>query len=176
MYSYIFEYVKYIYIYLPIYIYILASPLSGATMPLSASHWALDQRARVRGSPGETVPCTLMAPSACKISCGCNALLVLIQTISLGVPKLGSHPHRCRLKLWWQVYGPSLGMTPRQLVWSTYLYPPPGLHPRCKCDRVILIPRIIIIMGIKNIFRMCLILCQWNILRLWVISFTEYNI
>ena len=33
----------------------------------SDEHSAPDRRARVRDSPGETLPCTLMPPGACKI-------------------------------------------------------------------------------------------------------------
>ena len=40
----------------------------------STEHSALDWSARVQDSPGKTLPCTLMAPSACKIHRGCNVL------------------------------------------------------------------------------------------------------
>ena len=38
---------------------------------LSAEHSAADQRTQVRGSPGETPPCTLMAPDAYKFCRRC---------------------------------------------------------------------------------------------------------
>ena len=41
------------------------------------------------GTPGEKPSCTLMAPGACRICRGCNALQVPIQIIPLGVPKRG---------------------------------------------------------------------------------------
>ena len=47
---------------------------------------------RIRGSPGETSPCTLMTPGACKIRRGCNVLQVPIQIKLLEVPKCGCHP------------------------------------------------------------------------------------
>ena len=53
---------------------------------------APDRKTRVRGSPGEKPPCTLMASSACKIRRECNVLQVPIQIIPLGVPKRGRHP------------------------------------------------------------------------------------
>ena len=62
------------------------------TMRKSDEHSAPYWRARVRGSPDETSPCTLMASGACKIRRGCNILQVPIQIIPLGVAKLGSHP------------------------------------------------------------------------------------
>ena len=43
-----------------------------------------------RSSLGETPPCKLMAPDACKIRRGCNVLEVPIQVLPLGVPKRGS--------------------------------------------------------------------------------------
>ena len=58
-----------------------------------------DRRARVRGWPGDTPPCTLMASGACKIRRGPNVLQIPIQIISLGVPERGSHPLRGRSKL-----------------------------------------------------------------------------
>ena len=60
---------------------------------------ALDRRAQVRGSPGDTPPYTLMAPGASKIRHGFNVLQVSIQILHLGVPKWGSHPLRGRSKL-----------------------------------------------------------------------------
>ena len=60
---------------------------------------ALDLRARVRDSPGERLPCTLVAPGACKIRRGCNVLQVPMQVIPLGVPKRWSHPLRGGSKL-----------------------------------------------------------------------------
>ena len=50
---------------------------------------APDRRARVRGSPIETLPCTLVAPGACKIRRGCNILKVPIQIMPLGGIKVG---------------------------------------------------------------------------------------
>ena len=52
---------------------------------------ALVRKARVRDSPGVTLPCMLMTPGACKIRRGCNVLQVPIQIIPLGVPKRGTH-------------------------------------------------------------------------------------
>ena len=46
----------------------------GATVSQLAEHSAPDRRARVQGSPGEILPCTLKAPGACKIPRGCNVL------------------------------------------------------------------------------------------------------
>ena len=46
---------------------------------LSVELSAPDRRDRVRGSPDETLPCTLMTPDACKIHRGCNVLKVPIQ-------------------------------------------------------------------------------------------------
>ena len=65
----------------------------------SDEHSAPAWRARVRGLPGETLPCTLMVPGACKMLRGCNVLQVPIQMIPLGVQKLGRHPLRRGLKL-----------------------------------------------------------------------------
>ena len=45
----------------------------------SVESLALDQRARVRGSPGKKPSCILMAPGAWKIRRGCNVLQVPIQ-------------------------------------------------------------------------------------------------
>ena len=50
------------------------------------------RRARVRGSPGETLPCALMAPDARKLRRGCSVLQVPIQIITLREPKRGIHP------------------------------------------------------------------------------------
>ena len=58
---------------------IIKSPVVGK----SDEHPALYRKARVRGSPGETPPCTLMSPGACKIRRGCNVLQVPIQIIPL---------------------------------------------------------------------------------------------
>ena len=44
---------------------------------------ALDRGTLVRDSPSEKPSCRLMAPGACKIRRGCNALQVPIQIISL---------------------------------------------------------------------------------------------
>ena len=40
---------------------------SGPAVAKSDEPSASERRARVRGLPGETLPCTLMAPGACKI-------------------------------------------------------------------------------------------------------------
>ena len=40
----------------------------------STEHSVPDRRARVSGSSGKTLPCTLMAPGACKIRRGYNVL------------------------------------------------------------------------------------------------------
>ena len=48
----------------------------------------LYRKDRVPGSPGETLPCALMAPGACKIRHGCNVPQVPVQIIPLGVSKL----------------------------------------------------------------------------------------
>ena len=50
-------------------------------------HSAADRRSRALDSPGETLPCTLMAPGARKIRRGCNVLQVPVQIIPLWVPK-----------------------------------------------------------------------------------------
>ena len=69
---------------------------SSPSVGKSDEHLAPDRRVRVQGLPGETPPCTLMAPGACKIHRGSNALQVPIQIISLGqwrsvTDKLGYH-------------------------------------------------------------------------------------
>ena len=48
--------------------------LASAAVALSSEYSIPDRRARVRGSPSETPPCTLMAPGACKIRRGYNVL------------------------------------------------------------------------------------------------------
>ena len=53
---------------------------------------AQDWRARVKGSPGETSPCTVVVPGACKISCGCNVLQIPIQIIPMGYQSGGAIP------------------------------------------------------------------------------------
>ena len=73
--------------------------LKGPEMGKSDKHSALDRRARIQSSPGETPPCTLMASDACKIRRGYNVLQVLIQIIPLEVPKRGSHILRGGSKL-----------------------------------------------------------------------------
>ena len=73
-----------------------------------------DRRARVRGSPGETPPCTLMAPGACKIRRGEMSFKFPFKTTSLRVPKCQSHPLCCESKLCWYVSRSSLGMGPRR--------------------------------------------------------------
>ena len=85
----------------------------GPSVAKFAEHSASDRRARVRGSPGETLPCTLMAPGACKIRCECNVLQVPSQIIPLGVPKRGIHPLRGGSKLRWHVTGSFFGMNIR---------------------------------------------------------------
>ena len=45
--------------------------------------------ARVRGLPEKTLPCTLMAPGACKIRRGRNVLQVPIQNYTSGGTKEG---------------------------------------------------------------------------------------
>ena len=53
-------------------------------MAKSDEHSAPDRGDRVRDSPGETLPCTQMAPRACKIRFECNVLQVPNQIIPLG--------------------------------------------------------------------------------------------
>ena len=55
----------------------------------SVESLALDQRARVRGSPGKKPSCILMAPGAWKIRRGCNVLQVPIQNYTSGHTKAG---------------------------------------------------------------------------------------
>ena len=57
----------------------------GPAVAQSVEYSAPDRRARVRGSPGEKPPCTLMAPGVCKIRRECNVLEVPIQIIPLWV-------------------------------------------------------------------------------------------
>ena len=66
----------------------------GLAVAKSDEQTAPDRRARVRGSPGETLSCTRMTFGACKILRGCNVLQVPIQIVPLGVPKRGSHSLR----------------------------------------------------------------------------------
>ena len=79
----------------------------------SDEHSIPDRRARVRDSPGATLPSTLMAPGAYKIRHRCNVLQVPIQIIPLGVPKQGSHPLRGESKMWLHVSGSSSRMNPK---------------------------------------------------------------
>ena len=58
-----------------------------AAVVLSAEHLAPDRRARVRSSPGETLPYTLMAPSACKIRRARNVLQVPMHNYNSGSTK-----------------------------------------------------------------------------------------
>ena len=51
-----------------------------------------DRRTWVGDSPGETLPCTLMAPGICKIRRVSNVLQVPIQIIPLGVQREGAIP------------------------------------------------------------------------------------
>ena len=92
-------------------------------------HSALDRRSWVRVSPGETPPCKLTAPSACKICRGSDVLQVLMQIIPLGVPKQESHPLRGRSKLLWHVSGTSLGMSPRPWALAHCINSSPTLNP-----------------------------------------------
>ena len=87
------------------------------------------RRAQDRGSLGETLPCMLMAPGACKIRRLCNVLRVSIQIIPLEVPKWGSHPFRGRSKLWWHVSGSSSGMSPRPSAIAHLRSSSPMLNP-----------------------------------------------
>ena len=79
----------------------------------SDEHSAPDRRARVRGSPGKTPPCALIAFGERKNGRGCNVIQVTVQVMPLLVPKRGSHPLCGSSKLWWHVSGPSLAMSPR---------------------------------------------------------------
>ena len=63
-----------------------------AAVVKSDEHSAPDRRVRIRGLPGETLLCTLMAPGACKICRECNVLQVTSLFIPLELPKRGSHP------------------------------------------------------------------------------------
>ena len=88
----------------------------GPSVAKFAEHSASDRRARVRGSPGETLPCTLMAPGACKIRCECNVLQVAIQNnTSRGTKERRPYPPspRGESKLRWHITGSSFGMNPR---------------------------------------------------------------
>ena len=95
----------------------------GATVTLSLESWTSRFSSELE-DPGSRLawrklPCTLMAPGACKIHRGCNVLHVPIQIIPLGVPKWGSHPLRGGSIFWWHVSGPSsrsiLCLSPRPL-------------------------------------------------------------
>ena len=66
-----------------------------------------------------------MAPGACKIRHGCNVL----QILSLGVPRRGSHPLRGRSKLRWHVYGSSFLMNPRPSAIAHQRSSSPTLNP-----------------------------------------------
>ena len=70
-----------------LYIY-LVSVVQWDAVVLSVDHSAPDRRARVRDSPDETPPWTLMTPGA-KICCGCNVLQVPIQNYTSGGTKMG---------------------------------------------------------------------------------------
>ena len=65
----------------------------------SDQHSAANQRARVRDSLGKTLPCTLMAPGACKICRGCNVLHVPIQIIFLGISRGGEPSPPWKIKV-----------------------------------------------------------------------------
>ena len=80
---------------------------------------------RIRSSPGETLPCTLMAPG--KIRRGCNVLQIPIQIIPLGVQKWRSHPLRGESKLRWQVSGLSFEINTR---------PSEIAHKRCSRSKL----------------------------------------
>ena len=56
----------------------------GATVAQSLEYSALDQRTRVRRSPGKKPTCTQMEPGACKIRRGCNILQVPMQNYAVG--------------------------------------------------------------------------------------------
>ena len=71
----------------------------GAVVAKPAEYSALDRRTFTRNSLGDTPPCMLMAPVACKILRGCNVLQVPIQIIPLGAPKPERHSHRGGSKL-----------------------------------------------------------------------------
>ena len=51
------------------------------------------------GTPGEKPSCTLMAPGACRICRGCNALQVPIQNYSSGDTKAGEPAPPGRIKI-----------------------------------------------------------------------------
>ena len=71
----------------------------GSNCPQWVESLAPDRRARVRGSPGEKLPCTLMAHGACKIRRGCNVLQVPIQIIPLEVPQVGESSSPQKIKI-----------------------------------------------------------------------------
>ena len=58
----------------------------------SDEYSAPNRKAQVRGSPGETLPCTLLTPNVRKIRRGRNVLLVSIQIIPLGYQSGGAIP------------------------------------------------------------------------------------
>ena len=86
--------------------------IPGRSCPVSRvlSSWPEDPSSRLAW---RKLPCTLMAPGACKIRPGGNVLQAPIQIILLGVPKRRSHPLHGRSKLWWHVTGQCLGMSAR---------------------------------------------------------------
>ena len=59
------------------------------------------------------LPCTLMAPGACKIVVGAMSSKFPFEIIPLMGPKWGIHPFRDGSKLRWNVSGSSIGMKPR---------------------------------------------------------------
>ena len=66
-----------------------------AEVVLSVEYSVPGRKARIRGSPNETPPCTLMAPGACKFRHRCNVLQIPIKNnTSLGVPKPARNPLR----------------------------------------------------------------------------------
>ena len=68
-------------------------------MLLSVKHSAPDRRAEVRGSPGETSLCALMAPGECKIRHECNILQVPIQNHTSGGIKAREPSPPWRIKI-----------------------------------------------------------------------------
>ena len=87
--------------------------LHGAAMTQSVEHSIMDWRAQVRGSPGETLPCTQMALVHVKSEVVAMSSKFPLKIILTWVSKWRNHPLSGGSKLWWHVSGLFLEMSPR---------------------------------------------------------------
>ena len=89
----------------------------GIVLTLSVEHSSADRRSLIRGSPGETPPCTLMKPGThLKSIVGAMPSKFPLKIILQGVPKQGSNRLSGGSKLWRYMCGPFLRMSPRPVI------------------------------------------------------------